>query len=233
MSDGRTAAGNEIVAGHVETTVRGRYLLRPAPAADAAPLIVGFHAYAENASAMLEALIQIPGIVSWHLAGVQALHPFYNRRTGEVVASWMTKQDRELAINDNVAYVERTVLAIRARVQVAGPTVYAGFSQGAAMSYRAAAHAGEACAGIIALAGDVPPELAGSADWDRPPVLIGRGTADRWYNEAKWEHDERVLSRLGSAVETCVFDGGHEWTGTFRRRAGNFLERLLSQRAAG
>jgi len=228
MSDGSSVVGSEIVTGHVETAVHGRYLLRAAPVAHTAPLIVGFHGYGENASAILEALIQIPGIVGWHVASVQALHPFYNRRTGEVVASWMTKQDREQTIADNVAYVARTVLAIGERVPVAGPTVYAGFSQGTAMTYRAAAHASEACAGVIALAGDVPPELAGEASWGRPPVLIGRGTGDEWYNEAKWEHDESLLTSLGSEVETCVFEGGHEWTGTFRRRAGSFLERLLS-----
>ena len=33
-------------------------------------------------------------------------------------------------------------------------------------------------------------------DWARPPVLIGRGTEDEWYNEAKWEHDEALLLRL-------------------------------------
>jgi len=40
---------------------------------------------------------------------VQGLHRFYRSRSEIVVASWMTKQDRELAIGDNIDYVRRAV----------------------------------------------------------------------------------------------------------------------------
>ena len=43
------------------------------------------------------------------LVSVQGLHRFYQRRTNEVIASWMTRQDRELAIADNLAYVEGVI----------------------------------------------------------------------------------------------------------------------------
>ena len=39
-------------------------------------------------------------------SSIQGLHRFYQRRTNEVIASWMTRQDRELAIADNLAYVD-------------------------------------------------------------------------------------------------------------------------------
>jgi len=216
--------GNEIVVGHVEAGVHGRYLLRPVEGE--APLLVGFHGYGEGADSILQALLGISAARDWHVASIQALHRFYNRRTRDVVAGWMTKQDREWAIADNIAYVETTLAALTDRLEISGPTVFAGFSQGAAMAYRSAAALGPKCQGIMALAGDVPPELAEAANWSRPPVLIGRGTEDAWYNEAKWEHDEALLQGLGSTVEACVYDGGHEWTGTFRRRAADFLIQL-------
>jgi predicted esterase len=215
---------NEIVVGQVETSVHGRYLLRSV--AGPAPLLVGFHGYGEGADSMLQALLGVAATRNWHVASIQALHRFYNRRSGEVVAGWMTKQDRELAIADNIGYVERTLAALGERLAVSGPTVFAGFSQGTAMAYRAAAAVGEACQGIVALAGDVPPEVAATKFWGRPAVLIGRGLADEWYNEAVWQRDELVLEALGSTVETCVFAGGHEWTDTFRRAAAGFLQRL-------
>ncbi len=217
---------NAICVGHVETSVHGRFLLRKAAGSAAAPLLVGFHGYGEGAASILEALVEIRGISSWHVVAIQALHPFYNRASGQVVASWMTKQDRELAIADNVAYVRRSLEAVAERAEIEGPRVYAGFSQGTAMTYRAAAAAGSECDGIVALAGDVPAEVIDAKSWGRPPVLIGRGTKDPWYDEAKWEHDERLLETLGSRVETCVFRGGHEWTGDFRRRAAAFLTEL-------
>ena len=47
----------------------------------------------------------IPGAARWRLVAIQGLHRFYQRRDNQVVASWMTRQDRELAIADNLAYV--------------------------------------------------------------------------------------------------------------------------------
>jgi len=68
-------------------------------------MLVGFHGYAENAEAQLERLRGIPESARWLSISVQGLHRFYQRRTNLVVASWMTSQDREVAIRDNLAYV--------------------------------------------------------------------------------------------------------------------------------
>src|SRR5262245_47905561 len=87
----------------------------------------------------------------WLLASIEALHRFYTKR-GDVVATWMTKQDRELEIADNTAYVWSVVDTVRRGGQRRRPLVFVGFSQGVAMAYRAAA-SGE-CNGLIVLAGD-------------------------------------------------------------------------------
>jgi hypothetical protein len=59
-----------------------------------------------------------------------------------------------------------------------------------------------------------------------PHVLIGRGTTDSWYTKEKMAFDVTRLNELAESVETCVFDGGHEWTDTFAAAAGGFLTRL-------
>ena len=89
------------------------------------------------------------------------------------------------------------------------------------MAYRAAA--GSVAAGLIALGGDVPPELIESRP-SLPPVLIGRGTREEWYTEEKLQKDLSFLSTL-TTVTTCLYDGGHEWTAEFRAAAGEFLAR--------
>src|SRR5688572_27516505 len=86
---------------HVEARTHGRYLVRPPSAAGPWPLLVGFHGYAESADAHLDAVARIPGIERWLTVAVQALHPFYTRDQ-RVVANWMTRQDREFAIADNI-----------------------------------------------------------------------------------------------------------------------------------
>lgn len=202
--------------------VHGHYWVRPARTGNGAPapLLVGFHGYGENGEGFLKSLEAIPGVDAWHVASVQALHPFYTR-AGEVVAGWMTRFDRELAIADNVAYVQAAVAALREELAPSPVLVFAGFSQGVAMAYRAAA--AEECSGVIALAGDVPPEVDAAR---LPPVLLGQGKADGWYTDAKREEDLRRLAEAGVAVEPCVFDGGHEWSDAFYRAAGRFLDRI-------
>src|SRR6267154_632555 len=80
----------------------------------------------------------VPGSDAWWIASIQALHPFYNSRTNEVIASWMTRQDRELAIADNVAYVDGVCDALERDFGPAQALVWCGYSQGVAMAYRAA-----------------------------------------------------------------------------------------------
>ena len=143
---------------NLATMTHGRYLVE-SPAGPVSGLLLGFHGYRENADIHLAALRRIVGDRAWRIVSVQALHPFY-AKGDDIVASWMTRQDRELAIADNVAYVA----AVRAQVETEyggdRPAVYAGFSQGVAMAYRAAALAPQPCTGVIALAGDVPPDVA-------------------------------------------------------------------------
>jgi predicted esterase len=209
----------------ISALVHGRFLFDAPDAADC-PLLVGFHGYGENAERHLEELRRLPGASRWVLCAVQALHPFYNR-SGDVIASWMTRLQREQAIRDNVRYVAGVVAELRRELPVSGQLVYLGFSQGAAMAYRAAAGSGHDCQGMIALGGDVPPELE-SQDISRfPPVLLGRGTSEEWYDAAKMEHDVELLRRKGVDVRPCVFEGGHEWTNEFRAAAGQFLEEVL------
>ncbi len=195
----------------VETLVHGRYLLEER---GAERLLVGFHGYAETAEIHLAELQRIPGIDDWSLAAVQALHPFY-KASGAVVASWMTSLGRELAIEDNVRYVRSVVAAIPHRT-----LVFLGFSQGASMAARAAAHIPSA--GVVLFGGDVPPEVkaAGTAF---PPTLVVRGIRDDWYTEEKFKDDLRFLGARG---RTCEFDGGHEWAAEARAAIGEFLRSL-------
>lgn len=200
---------------NIAATVHGRYLVRHGPPER---LLVGFHGYGETAEAHMAELQQIPGIERWTAVAVQALHPFYMNRTGAIVASWMTSLDRELAIDDNRAYVRSVVHQFPPPRQL----VFLGFSQGVPMAYRAAV--GSNATGLIALGGDVPPELFESPP-RLPPVLIGRGTREEWYTDEKLQKDLRFLSKV-TTVSTCLYDGGHEWTAEFREAAGEFLARL-------
>jgi predicted esterase len=212
----------------IERTIRaathGRYLVEPADAGRAAVgALIGFHGYAEAAEAQLARMRAIPGAERWLLVAVQGLHRFYQRRANEVVASWMTRQDRELAIADNLAYVAGVVEAVAGEWTGSGPVVFAGFSQGVAMTFRAAAASPCRVDGVISVGGDVPPELDAAALGRVSRVLICRGARDEWYTTAKFDADIGRLRAAGAAVTPVAFDGGHEWSEPVIRAAATFL----------
>ena len=207
----------------ISTGTHGRYLV-DIPGHSRATL-VGFHGYQENAAINFEVLRKIAAERSIGTVSIQAMHRFYTRGN-DVVASWMTKEDRELAISDNVAYVVKVLAAVADEYGITRPLVFAGFSQGVAMAYRAAALAQRPCDGVIALAGDVPPDVTPLAS-SLPKVLIGRGTEDQWYDEGKAAKDIDLLRQAGVAVIEHVFEGGHVWAPEFIDRSRAFIDELL------
>jgi predicted esterase len=207
----------------------GRYLVTPPAGRTGAgnpPLLVGFHGYAEDAELHLERLRAIPGADRWLIVSIQGLHRFYRGRSRDVVASWMTRQDRDLMIADNRLYVSAVIDEVDREWGARAPLVFAGFSQGVAMAFRAAAGGRHHMAGIIALGGDIPPELDRQALSRIPEALIGRGEHDDWYTPQKFSDDEARLRAAGTNVVVTSFDGGHEWTADFNRVAAAFLARL-------
>src|SRR4051812_36982995 len=92
----------------IAVRTHGRYLVDAPPSASAG-LVIGCHGYAESAETQHARLRSIPGTEHWTCVAVQGLHRFYRGRTEEVVASWMTRQDRDEMIADNIAYVSAVV----------------------------------------------------------------------------------------------------------------------------
>lgn len=217
--DGSSLSDPQVLS--IPVTTHGRVLVRRVPGQSSRGILAGFHGYMENAEIQLARLEQIPGAAAWTLVSIQALHRFYRGRSQQVVASWMTRQDREAAIADNVAYVTATV----ARVDENGPSpiVYMGFSQGVAMAFRGAVHASRAAAGVIAIGGDVPPELLANPSAAFPRVFLARGTTDEWYTAAKLADDVAALRHRGVEVQAFTYQGGHEWTDAVAQAAAAWL----------
>jgi predicted esterase len=209
----------------ISTTTHGRYLV-DIPANSRATL-VGFHGYQENAAIHFEVLRKIAGDRAMGLVSIQGLNRFYNRANTDVIAGWMTKEDRELVIQDNVAYVGAVLSEVADEFGITRPLIYVGFSQGVAMAYRAAALVGRPCDGVIAHAGDLPPDVAPLAG-SLPRILIGRGTEDHWYTAEKAAADVAVLRPAGARVEEHVFEGGHVFAPPFIARTSTFVDELLS-----
>jgi predicted esterase len=191
-------------------------------------MLVGFHGYAEDAETQLERLRAITESTRWLCVSIQALHRFYERRTNRVVASWMTRQDREWAITDNVAWVTRCIDAVAAEWPTLPKVVFAGFSQGVGMAFRAAVNAPPRVAGVIAVGGDIPPEIEPVALELVSAALIARGTSDDWYSEEQFAKDEQRLRQCSVHVRALKLNAGHEWSSDLIEAASEFLRERYS-----
>jgi len=213
-----------LVERSVETITHGRYLVEaPKPGL---PMLVGFHGYAESAEIQFNRLRSIEGSDGWLLLALQGLHRFYRGRSTAVVASWMTRQDRDLAIADNTLYAATVINIVAKEYSCTNNIVLSGFSQGVAMAFRTAARLGKTVDGIIALGENVPPELDASALSHIRTALIGRGTSDEWYTVDKLAADERRLSEADIQVDAFSFNAAHEWTPEFSGAAARFLNSI-------
>jgi predicted esterase len=79
---------------------------------------------------------------------------------------------------------------------------------------------------VIALGGDMPPDVADDAAAALPPALVARGLRDEWFTREKMEKDLQRVRARGGRVESLEFDGGHEWGPPFFDAAGAFLRGL-------
>jgi predicted esterase len=208
----------------VRTDSHGRYLVTiPDPSR---ATLVGFHGYKENAAIHMEVMRRIAGDRPIGLISIQGLHRFY-ASGGTVVASWMTKEDREHAIADNVAYVGKVLTMVADEFGMTRPMIYVGFSQGVAMAFRAAALVQRPCDGVIALASDVPPDVTPLAA-SLPRVLYGRGERDDLYPAIQSTKDLELLRTAGVDANAVTFNGAHEWTTAFIEKSAAFVDELIS-----
>ncbi|HYN09885.1 MAG TPA: hypothetical protein VES67_21050 [Vicinamibacterales bacterium] len=211
----------------IETSIHGRVLYddRAGPTSG---VVMAFHGYGQSADDMLADVQRVPAIERWRLVVPQALHRFYTRDQQRIVASWMTREDRDLGIQDNLEYVARVIDRIGGG---ASPLVCLGFSQGASMAYRAAVLGRHPVSGVIALGGDIPPEVraatvADGRSW--PEVLIGAGERDTWFNP-RLDGELTFLMSRGISHQVVRYDGAHEWTPAFAAAAGQWLDTLLAR----
>lgn len=219
----------------IVTPVHGRYLIRVPESAEHgplrnAPIVVGFHGYGESADQHLARLEAIPELAGWVLVSIQGLHRFY-ARDGAVVASWMTSQDREQAVEDNLRYVRSVVTEAIHQAGEPQALVYVGYSQGVSMAWRSAILGARRVDGLAVFGGDVPPELAVRPLGQCPPVLIGRGRDDHRYTAAHLRADLDMLAGRHVAVEPYEVAGGHAWSAAVGREIGGFVTRLVNPSA--
>ena len=133
--------------------------------------------------------------------------PGMRSKDAKVGATWMTREDRENEIADQVDYLDavwRETAAGASRVTVLG------FSQGVATAARWIATGKSRVDHFVAWAGQIPPEIDPSAFAKLSGgITMVAGTTDEYATWiAEGNHDSRLVA-AGVTPKVMTFDGGH------------------------
>lgn len=137
---------------------------------------------------------------------------FEDRGGRRVGASWMTREDREVEIDDYLRYLDLLADRLLAGVSERPRIEVHGFSQGAATACRWITYGRHRVDRVALWGGSVPPDLdlprfrsaLGTA-----PMLLLVGSRDRYFDAADAEQSLARLREQGVTVTFHTFDAGH------------------------
>jgi predicted esterase len=183
------------------------------------------HGYGQLADPFLASLAAL-GRPERLLVAPEALSRFYlERGTGEVGASWMTREERADEIQDTVRYLDlvwERVRAVHVLSREAGLRAF-GFSQGGATAARWAV-LGRAPVEHVTLWGcPLPPDLDRTLHAERVRRLrwtLVLGDADTAIDRGAWDSGVARLRAAESEPECLRFAAGHELEGALLAHLG-------------
>lgn len=175
------------------------------------PLLTVLHGFGQAANSFIQdfAPLTAGGVM---IAAPQAPHHFYtNLNQRKVGFSWLTRYQRDRSIAEFGTYMGQFQRLIAAQYAIDPEQRFvAGFSQGVSMAYRMAIHSDVRLQGLIALGGDLPPDVADRQNELRAiRILLVHGRSDAIVPCAKAVDAFQTLSAHGHRVELFEFDGGH------------------------
>jgi predicted esterase len=156
----------------------------------------------------------------------------FHSKESKVVATWMTREDRENEINDYVGYLDALYKEIIAKVNQQNVSVTVlGFSQGGATANRwvtrGRSHPDRLIMWGALLATDADLNQAATFFRDVKLTMVV-GKRDQFLKEGMIEDYQRLLRESGIPFELITFDGGHRMDReTLRRLAAAQIESTL------
>ncbi len=176
------------------------------------------HGYGQLAGAFIEGLTTLDDGTRYIVAP-EALNRFYTDQSSgahgpdsSVGATWMTREDRMVEIDDYIAYLDELYQHTFDRIDREAVKVIAlGFSQGAATVSRWAGMGAAAIDHAIFWGGPLAPDLEPAA-LDRlrgTAITFVIGTRDEFINDKSIERERNRLLSSDITFELLRFVGGH------------------------
>jgi len=141
----------------------------------------------------------------------EGLHRFYLKgSSGRVGASWMTKEQRQIDINDYIVYLDTLWMTIQKKYKFE-KRILLGFSQGGATASRWHKLGVFNADQLILWASVFPPDMEievekGFKDSDNYLVF---GNKDEYYKESKIDEHFEYLKNMNLEINLIKFKGNH------------------------
>jgi predicted esterase len=169
-------------------------------------LIIVLHGYGQLAEFFIRKFNEIPE--DYLVVAPEGMHRFYlNGTSGRVAASWMTKEDRESDIADNLNWLKQLYDELTGQ-KTFEKIILLGFSQGGATAARWFYSQKVQFDQLILWASVFPPDL------ERPPINSNSnnyfvvGTEDEYYNAEAQMSEIEFYQKIG--FQTIQFAGSHD-----------------------
>jgi predicted esterase len=143
----------------------------------------------------------------------EGMHRFYwEKFSGKVVASWMTKEDREDDILDYVNYLDLLYSEVMSSLKnKKAKIIVLGFSQGAATVCRWIANKKSPVDQLILWAGSLPPDLHFPEELTKTMrIQFVAGDADEFIKEEQVNEYRQLFREKKLSIEIIRFQGKHE-----------------------
>lgn len=192
--------------GNISVTKTARYFVIGEDNQSVNQVLFVLHGYGMQAAEFIKqfsSLVQ-PGTI---VVAPEGLSRFYRKGfAGEVVASWMTREDRQLEISDYIGYLDRLYDHFITKTEV---KVYVlGFSQGASTASRWVMTGNRKVNGLIIWSGEFAPDNP-SFNSGLDKIWQVLGFSDEFISVDRFLSQSQYLESKGFKVYNEMFDGGH------------------------
>lgn len=181
-------------------------------------LLIALHGYGQLAKFFIQKFKDLTGNIQ--VVAPEGPHRFYLQgSSGRVGASWMTKEARELDIQDNLVWLNALLNELQKSYSPKKITLL-GFSQGAATAARWYQQNPTAFDQLILWAAVFPPDIDAGTFPNGKPLHFVLGTKDEFYQGEAAQQLLGHYQSMGFKVHT--FTGKHDID-------GEVLKRILSR----
>jgi predicted esterase len=204
---------------HITTLRTARYYTLGQPGPGITDVWFALHGYGHLASLFVRELsalddgsrlIVAPEALSRFYLGGLRERPASERAVG---ASWMTREDRLMEIDDQVRYLDAVYAEVLAGIDRARARVCVlGFSQGTATAVRWLRYGTARAGRLILWGGEIPPDVDLSTERDRfsgVDLTLVVGTQDEYITSKIIAREKQRLDAHAIPFKLVTFEGGH------------------------